>query len=109
MEMAGACNAGITFDIGHARGGQWVREKRGTALDFLNIIASKAANAHVYGYENEKGEHLAPTDAGEISSILTRLSEIGCRWWVLELNAYAEIENTRRIINGHLNPKGGSA
>jgi sugar phosphate isomerase/epimerase len=109
MEMVTASGAGITFDIGHARGGQWVREGQGTALEFLNIVAPKVVNAHVYEYENEKGEHLAPANTTEISPILARLLEIGCRWWVLELNAYAETENTRRIVNDHMNPRGGRA
>lgn len=109
IEMVTAAGAGITFDIGHARGGQWVQDGRGTALEFLNIVASKVVTAHVYEYENTKGEHLAPANTIEISPILARLSDIGCRWWVLELNAYAETENTRRIIGSYLNLKGDRA
>ena len=85
MEMVVASGAGITFDIGHVRGGKWVQEGHGTALEFLNIIASKVLNAHVYEYENEKGEHLVPGSDTQIFPILHRLSEVGCQWWVLEL------------------------
>jgi sugar phosphate isomerase/epimerase len=109
MAMVTAAGAGITFDIGHARGGKWVQEGRGTALEFLNIAAPKVVNAHVYEYENEKGEHLAPANTTEISPILGKLFDIGCRWWVLELNVYAETENTRRILNDLMNLKGGRA
>lgn len=112
MQMAGAAGAGITFDIGHARGGQWVQEGRGTALEFLNIVATKVVNAHVYEYENEEGRHLAPANPAGLSPILAKLSDIGCRWWVLELDAYAGTEDTRRILNDHINQvnqKGGRA
>ena len=66
MEMATSSGAGVTFDIGHARGGEWVQEGHGTALEFLNIVAPKVLNAHVYEYEDEKGEHLVPHEAPDI-------------------------------------------
>jgi sugar phosphate isomerase/epimerase len=98
MEMVTASGARITFDIGHARGGKWVQEGHGTAPDFLNIIAPKLLNAHVYEYENEKGEHLVPGSDTQIFPLLNRLSEIGCQWWVLELNTYQEISQTRMVV-----------
>ena len=54
MEMVTASGAGITFDIGHARGGSWVQKGHGTALEFLNVVAPKVLNTHVYEYEDEK-------------------------------------------------------
>ncbi len=98
MEMVTSSGAGITFDIGHIRGGKWVREGHGTALEFLNVIASKVLNAHVYEYENERGEHLVPGRDTQIFPLLERLSEMGCHRWVLELNTYKETEETRRVV-----------
>ncbi len=105
MEMAASSGAGITFDIGHARGGEWVREGHGTALEFLKIIAPRVINAHIYEYENERGEHLAPSRNSQIFPILERLSEIGCRWWVLELNTYVESEETRTVVRENLSSR----
>jgi sugar phosphate isomerase/epimerase len=102
MEMVHASGAAITYDVGHARGGEWVRQGRGTALEFLNIIAPKVINAHIYAYENEKGEHEVPDRDTPLSPILKRLSETGCRWWVLELNTYEETEETRRLVKNYL-------
>ena len=102
MEMVTASGAGITFDIGHARGGSWVQEGHGTALEFLNIVASKVSNTHVYEYEDERGEHLVPGLDTQIFPLLDRLSKIGCRRWVLELNTYKEIEETRTTVENYL-------
>ena len=76
MEMVTSSGAGITFDIGHARGGKWVQNGHGTALEFLNIVAPKVINAHVYEYENEKGEHWSRHESTQISPLLERLSEM---------------------------------
>jgi sugar phosphate isomerase/epimerase len=102
MEMATSSGAGITFDIGHARGGKWVRNGHGTALEFLNIVAPKVLNAHVYEYEDEKGEHLVPDKNTQISPLLERLLEMGCKWWVLELNTYKEAKETRMTVENYL-------
>jgi sugar phosphate isomerase/epimerase len=102
MEMATASGSGITFDIGHARGGKWVQEGHGTPLDFLDIVSAKVLNAHVYGYENEKGDHLVPDRSTQIFPLLERLSEMGCKWWVLELNTYKEAEETRMTVENYL-------
>lgn len=98
MEMVTSSGARITFDIGHARGGKWVREGHGTALEFLAIIAPKVLNAHVYEYENERGEHLVPGRDTQILPLLNKLSGIGCQWWVLELNTYQETVQTRMVV-----------
>jgi sugar phosphate isomerase/epimerase len=102
MEMVTSSGAGITFDIGHARGGKWVQNGYGTALEFLNIVAPKVLNAHVYEYEDERGEHLVPDKSTQISPLLERLSEMGCKWWVLELNDYKEAEETRTTVENYL-------
>jgi len=34
--------------------------------------------------------------------LLNRLSEIGCQWWVLELNTYKETEETRILVKNYL-------
>jgi sugar phosphate isomerase/epimerase len=102
MEMVTASGAGITFDIGHARGGEWVREGQGTALEFLNIVASKVSNTHLYEYEDERGEHLVPDRSTQIFPLLDRLSKIGYRRWVLELNTYKETEKTRMTVENYL-------
>jgi sugar phosphate isomerase/epimerase len=102
MELVTSSGAGITFDVGHARGGKWVQERQGTALGFLNMIAPKVLNAHVYEYEDEKGEHLAPGRNTPILPILERLAEIGCQQWVLELNTPRESEETRVVVKEYL-------
>jgi len=101
MEMATSSGAGITFDIGHVMGGKWVLEGHGTALEFIDRIASKVLNAHVYEYENEKGLHLVPGKDTQIFPLLERLSEIGCPWWVLELNTYRETEETLKVLKDY--------
>ena len=103
MEMVTASGAGVTFDIGHATGGEWVREGHGTAADFLNIVASKVSNTHVYEYEDERGEHLVPGPATQIFPLLDKLSAMGCRQWVLELNTHNETEETRKTVEYYLN------
>ncbi len=102
MEMVQASGARITYDVGHARGGEWARQGRGTAVEFLNIVAPRVMNAHIYAYENEKGEHEVPDRKTPLSPILKRLSEAGCRWWVLELNTYEETKETRRLVKDYL-------
>jgi sugar phosphate isomerase/epimerase len=102
MEMVTASGAGITFDIGHARGGSWVQEGHGTATDFLNVIAPRVLNTHVYEFEDERGEHLVPGPDTQIFPLLERLSEMGCKWWVLELNTYKEAEETRMTVENCL-------
>ena len=101
MEMVTSSGAGITFDIGHARGGKWVQNGHGTALEFLNIVAPKVLNAHVYEYEDGKGDHLVPGRDTQLFPILDRLLEVGCHWWVLELNTYKETEDTRGVIRDY--------
>ena len=102
MEMVTSSGAGITFDIGHARGGSWVQEGHRTATDFLNVIAPRVLNTHVYEFEDERGEHLVPDQNTRIFPLLERLSEIGCRRWVLELNTYKETEETRTTVENYL-------
>lgn len=104
MEMVTSSGAGITFDIGHARGGKWVQEGHGTALEFLEIIGPKVLNAHVYEYENERGDHLVPGMNTAIFPLLNRLSDMGCQWWVLELNTYKETEELRLVLQDYLTP-----
>lgn len=103
MELVTSSGAGITFDIGHAGGGEWVQGGHGTPLTFLNIIAPKVLNAHVYEYENERGEHLAPGQDTQIFPLLERLLAMGCPWWVLELNTSKEAEETRMTVEHYLN------
>lgn len=103
MEMVIASGAGVTFDIGHARGGKWAQEGHRTAIDFLNIVASRVLNAHVYEYEDERGEHVAPGQDTRIFPLLEKLLAMGCPWWVLELNTFKDAEETRRVVEDYLN------
>ena len=102
MEMVTSSGAGITFDIGHARGGKWVQEGHGTALDFLNIVAPKVLNAHVYEYEDERENTWCRIRAPRYSRFWKDCLEMGCRWWVLELNTYKEAEETRMTVENYL-------
>lgn len=102
MQIAESTDTYITFDIGHTTGGPWVRENNGTSLEFLDIIASRVLNAHVYEYENDRGEHEVPVDDSKISPVLDRLSDIGCNWWVLELSTYKDTEDTLTVIKKYL-------
>ncbi len=103
MEMVISSGAGVTFDIGHATGGNWAREGHGTATDFLNIVASKISNTHVYEYEDDRGEHLVPGQDTQILPLLDKLYATECRRWVLELNTYKETEKTRKTVEFFLN------
>jgi sugar phosphate isomerase/epimerase len=102
MQIAESVDAGITFNIGYARGSPWVRENCGTVLQFFDIISSRVLNAHVYEYENNKGEHLVPGPDSRIIPVLDKLAEIGCHWWVLELYTYKETEETFKFVKKYL-------
>jgi sugar phosphate isomerase/epimerase len=107
MKMAETVGASITFDVGHARGSRWVTENKGTVFQFLDIISPKIFNAHIYEYENDKGEHLVPGGDSRIAPILDELTRRGCSWWVLELNNYEETEETFQFVTNYLKGKGG--
>ena len=49
-----------------------------------------------------RGEHLVPGQDTQIFPLLERLSERGCRRWVLELNTYKETEETRMAVENYL-------
>ena len=103
LAMVETAEAAVTFDVGHARGGQWVREGQGSALDFLNIVAARVANAHIYECEDDAGRHVPPQNTAALAPLLERLATIGCRRWVLELDGYAATEATRRVVDEHIN------
>jgi sugar phosphate isomerase/epimerase len=104
-EMVEAAGARIVFDVGHAAGGPWVKAGKGTVVDFLDRVAPNVAGAHVYELENERGDHLPAGPGTRILPVLDRLGQVGCRWWVLELNSREETEETLEQVRKFVSRK----
>jgi hypothetical protein len=93
--------APVTFDLGHAAGCPWVREGRGTVLDFLQGIPTPILASHIYLVERDD-THFAPQTAAEMASALDALSAARCDFWVLELHSRESLEQTRGIVDQYL-------
>lgn len=96
-EMLDRTGAWATFDTGHARASPWVQQEHGGVRDFLDVVADRVCNAHIYEIENEAGQHVPPADLRTLGPVLERLRETPCDWWVFELTDPASIERCREL------------
>ncbi len=96
-----ATGAPVTFDLGHAQGSAWVREGRGTAIEFLRSIPTPILSSHVYLVERHD-VHFAPQGLADIREALDGLVAAGCDFWVLELHTRETLEQTRRVVDEFL-------
>jgi sugar phosphate isomerase/epimerase len=99
-EWAQASGAMVTFDIGHAVSCQLVESGEIGILDFLDILADRVHEVHMY--ERETDRHYPPQDMTILGPIVDRLLEMECSWWTIELGDYAEALATRKLLLDYL-------
>jgi sugar phosphate isomerase/epimerase len=86
----------ITFDVGHALSCGSVTGGACTAVEFLELVAGRIHEAHIYGRESDRHyPFLRPEDFRPLGD---RLRQTPCRWWTIELEDYAEALETRQIV-----------
>ena len=93
IEYSGAY---VTFDIGHATSSLAAANGFGP-LEFLELIAHRVVNTHVYEYELDGVGHVAPGDLSVIGPVLAAIEDAGCGWWVIELEE-ENLCNTRDLV-----------
>ena len=104
-EWARESGAMVTFDVGHAVSCQKVRDGEITTLDFLEMVADRLQEVHLY--ERETDRHYPPQDMALLGPIVDRLLGTKCRWWTLELDDHAEALKTRELLLDYLEKEGG--
>jgi sugar phosphate isomerase/epimerase len=87
----------ITLDIGHAVSCQRVQSGELTALDFVEMVADRLFEVHIY--ERETDRHHPPRDMAILGPIVDRLLATRCTWWTIELDDGAEALATRDLLN----------
>jgi len=97
---ARASGAMITWDVGHAVSCQRVQSGELTALDFLEMVAGRLLEVHMY--ERETDRHYPPRDMTVLGPIVDRLLVTRCTWWTVELDDYAEALATRALLLDYL-------
>ena len=90
----------ITFDVGHAVSSRCVIDGELTALDFLQMVAPRLVEVHVY--ERELDRHYPPSDMTVLGPVIDFLVKTNCRWWTVELDDYAEALATRELLLDYL-------
>lgn len=95
-ELVEYSGAYVTFDIGHATSSLAAAHGFGP-LEFLELIAHRVVNTHVYEYELDGVGHVAPQDLSVIGPVLAELQSAGCGWWVIELED-DDLCNTRKLV-----------
>lgn len=97
---AQASGAMITLDVGHAVSCQRVQSGELTALDFVDMLADRIFEVHMY--ERETDRHHPPQDMTILAPIVDRLLATQCAWWTIELDDYAEALTTRTLLLDNL-------
>jgi len=100
VAWARASGAMITLDIGHAVSCPRVQSGELTALDFLEMVADRLFEVHMY--ERETDRHRPPQDMTILGPIVDRLLATQCTWWTIELDDYAEALATRSLLLDYL-------
>jgi sugar phosphate isomerase/epimerase len=94
LELVQRSGASVTFDLGHANSSSLSHRR----LEFLDRVAPRVVNAHVYAYEQEHVGHLAPSDLSVLRPLLAALLATSCDWWLIELSDRAAMERTRALL-----------
>jgi sugar phosphate isomerase/epimerase len=97
---ARVCGAMVTLDIGHAVSCQRVQRGELTALDFVEMVADRLFEVHMY--ERETDRHHPPQDMTVLGPIVDRLLDTQCTWWTIELDDTAEALATRALLLNYL-------
>jgi sugar phosphate isomerase/epimerase len=100
LDWARQSGAMITLDIGHATSNQYVQRGEFTAHEFVQMVADRLLEAHMY--EREEDRHYAPHDMSVLGPIVDALLETRCTWWTIELNAFDDILRTRNLLIEYL-------
>jgi len=87
----------ITLDIGHAVSCPRVQSGELTALDFVETVADRLLEVHLY--ERETDRHHPPQDMTVLGPIVDRLLATRCAWWTIELDDEAEALATRDLCS----------
>ncbi|MGD2125499.1 MAG: TIM barrel protein [Desulfobacteraceae bacterium] len=94
--------AGVTFDIGHAYMCESVASQYYHLEDFVTPHSDRVFNAHIYHTETAGLGHTSPEVVDDIKERLSLLREIGCDWWVVEIQQEDELLHTKKIIDDYL-------
>lgn len=100
LAWAKASGAMITLDIGHAVSCQRVKSGEMTALDFVEMVAERLWEVHLY--ERETDRHYPPRDMTILGPIVDHLLTTRCYWWAIELDDTAEALATRALLLDYL-------
>jgi len=100
---ARSSGAMTTLDVGHAVSCQRVQSGELTALDFVEMVADRIYEVHMYGRETDR--HHPPQDMTILGPIVDRLLATQCTWWTIELDDYAEALATRTLLLDYLDDR----
>jgi sugar phosphate isomerase/epimerase len=95
LELVDACDAGITFDVGHAISSD-AAAAGFTAERFAAELGDRIESVHVYG--REEAVHLAPRSIEDIRPVVDALLATRCPWWTVELFGLREVTSTRDML-----------
>jgi sugar phosphate isomerase/epimerase len=98
VQLLDQSGARVTFDLGHATSSSFAAQR----LAFLDRVASRVVNAHVYEVERKGVGHIAPTDLRVIGPLLESLLYTGCDWWLIELADPKTVERTQALLLAYL-------
>lgn len=98
VQLVDHSGAMVTFDLGHANSSPFAAQR----LEFLDRVASRVVNAHVYEVEREGLGHTAPTDLRVIGPLLESLLQTGCDWWLIELADHKAVARTQALLLAYL-------
>ena len=94
--------AAVTFDIGHAHACESVCSQQYTIEDFVAPHPDRVLNAHIYHTERPDLGHIPPDRIEDIEGRLAILQQVGCDWWVIEINEVDRLLQTKEIVQEYL-------
>jgi sugar phosphate isomerase/epimerase len=100
LHWASQAETMITLDVGHATSNQHVLNGELTAPDFVDAVADRLVEVHMY--EKETDRHHAPHDMQVLGPIVDRLLHTSCSWWTIELNEYEDALSTRKLLHDYV-------
>ena len=96
LAWARESDAAVTLDVGHAVSCEHVRQGHITVIDFVDRLADRLEEVHMYGKETDR--HHPIESEHEIAPVIGRLLDTRCTWWTVELNDCVEAAETRQIL-----------
>jgi sugar phosphate isomerase/epimerase len=105
LKLADECGTRICFDLGHASSCPWVKSQGKSPKEFLRIVESKVAAAHLY-LKEEGGRHHPFTRIEEIKDTLDYLYSLdGVKWWTIELPSLEDTLKEKLVLDPYLKNK----